>query len=645
MVAASPDAATAFPHQFRFFEAALNDRLLAAHPMFGNPLTSRDDVARAAVDLFTPLLPYFSEGGARVQLNAAGAVYDMTAAELEGFARPLWGLAPLAAGGIAMEHWELFRRGLANGTDPEHPEYWGDVRERDQRLVELAAIGLAMRLVPEHIWEPLDERSKGNVAAYLLKARTRGYVDNNWKFFRVLVDLGLLHCGIEHDRSLTTDYLDEMEPYCLGDGWYRDGPVSRVDHYVPFALHFYGLIYAAASDDEPRAARYRERARQFAGDIRHWYADDGAALPFGRSQTYRFAAAGFWGALAYADLEALPWGEIKGYYLRHLRWWAHRPIADRDGVLSVGYAYPNLLISESYNSACSPYWAMKAFLPLALPADHPFWLAEEAPAPRFEAPVPLPKPGMVATHSPGTITVLASGQHHERMRGAAEKYAKFVYSTRYGFSVEADDRNYDWAALDGMIGFSDDGMHFRMRETVDEALIAGELLYSRWRPWPDVKVETWLVPAGHWHIRLHSIDTPRPLHSTEGGFAVKRADFFADPILAEAGHAMVTAAEDVSVIRDLSAGTPRQGRVQPAIANTNLMHAKTYVPQLLGNVPSGTTVLAMAAMALPHGDVARTSAEVVPALPDLDQLRERIAREGVRVAAFLGPLTSQSRGP
>ena len=47
-------------------------------------------------------------------------------------------------------------------------------------------------------------------------------------------------------------------------------------------------------------------------------------------------------------------------------------------MLSIGYGYPNLFMCESYNSAGSPYWALKAFLPLALPEDHPFWTAEEA---------------------------------------------------------------------------------------------------------------------------------------------------------------------------------------------------------------------------------------------------------------------------
>jgi hypothetical protein len=601
---------------------------LSANPLSGNPLAARADVARAVGDLFRPLLPYFSEGRARVRLSAAGAHFDRVSADLEGFARPLWGLAPLAFGGGAFDHWDDYRQGLANGADPDHPEYWGDIGDTDQRQVELAAVGFALRLLRDKLWEPLDARAKTNVACYLTAAREHEFINNNWKFFRVLIDLGLEHCGVGVTLEKRLRYLDEVEGFHLGDGWYRDGPVKRSDHYIPFAFHYYSLVYAALTEDRERADVYRDRARRFALDIRHWYADDGAALPFGRSLTYRFAAAGFWSALAYAGVEALPWGEIKGYYLRNLRWWAARPIADRDGVLSVGYGYPNLLMSESYNSPGSPYWALKAFLPLALPETHPFWSAEEAPAPAFPDPVPLKHAGMVAMHQPGNVTILSAGQQHARMRGAAEKYAKFVYSTRYGFCIEGDDRNFAAAAFDGMIGFSDDGVHFRMRETNEVALIAGDRLYARWRPWPDVMVETWLVPANPWHIRLHRIVTPRILQSTEGGFAIPQADFNAHILEGAPGRAVAYAEDDVSVVLDLSPDRePRDGLVASPIANTNLISAKTLLPQLRGTISAGASLLVTAASA----GRGRVFPEPQPTAPKIEELEEIFGRLGVPV--------------
>lgn len=607
------------------------------NPMWGNPLRTRDDVRKGFEDSFAPLLPYFSPGGARVRLSAAAATFDRAAADLEGFARPLWGIIPFVVGGGEFAHWELYRRGLANGTDPEHPEYWGEIRSPGQPLVELAAIGLALRMVPEHLWEPLDARAKANVAAHLLQARQHKYVDNNWKFFRVLVDLGLEQCGIAFDRQMTTNYLDELEGFYIDDGWYRDGNVRQVDHYIPFAMHYYGLLYSQLSKgDEARSARMAERARLFAGDFQHWFDDEGGVLPFGRSLTYRFACGAFWGGLAYAGIEALPWGEIKGHYLRHLRWWSKQPIADRDGVLSVGYAYPNLMMSESYNSAGSPYWAFKAFLPLALPADHPFWTAEELPASHGAAPVVQRHPGMVLMHAPGNVTALAGGQQNLDMRAGAEKYSKFVYSSRYAFSVEVHERGYDGGAFDGTLALSDDQRHYRVREDNVAARIAGDVIYARWQPWRDVIVETWLQPASPWHIRVHRVSTQRPLHTTEGGFAILRPDDGRSVKSGPgAGRAFVQTPSDVSVILDLNGA--REGRNHLALPNTNLNFAQTIVPQLRGIVPPGITVLATAAMAMPTGPDAESALKRIPPRPSLDQINGQFALRGVEISAMHPP--------
>jgi len=609
---------------------------VSANPLHGNPLETRADVEKALRDLFQPLLPYFAEGGARVRLDAAGAHFDRAAADLEGFARPLWGLTPLAAGGGAFDHWDLYRRGLANGTDPEHPEYWGQVNSTDQRMVELAAIGFTLRMLPQLAWEPLPQRAKDNLAAYLKHARKFDYADNNWKFFRILVDLGLEQCGVDFDRSLTGKYLEELEGFYIGDGWYRDGNVRRIDHYIPFAMHFYGLLYAKlAKGDEQRAAAYRERARLFAKDIRHWFDDEGGTLAFGRSLTYRFACGGFWGALAFADLEALPWGEIKGQFLRHLRWWRNLPIAGRDGILSVGYGYPNLFMSEGYNSAGSPYWALKAFLPLALPENHPFWTAEETAAVVDDQPKPLRHPGMVMMHTPGNVVALSSGQQNRQMRAGAEKYAKFVYSSRYAFSVEVDERAYQNGAFDGSLALSDDGRHYRVRETNEMAQIAGDSLFAVWKPWTDVTVETWLVPANPWHLRVHRVTTPRTLHSTEGGFAIGRADLEADTRVYELGRGVARGATDLSAIVDL--GGQRDGRAHRAPPNSNLIVSKTIVPQLRGEIGQGTTVLITAAMALPAGPEAEAALGKVPAKPDIATLEALFGAEGIEVSAIQVP--------
>ncbi|WP_439872550.1 DUF2264 domain-containing protein [Rhizobium leguminosarum] len=608
----------------------------SANPLAGNPLETRADMSRALLALFDPLLACFSNGNARVTLNGGGAHFDRAAADLEGFARPLWGLAPLGAGKGDFAHWHRFAEGLANGTDPAHPEYWGTVNGRDQRMVELAALGFALALVPEKIWEPLDARARSNVVAYLKHVRQFDYADNNWKFFRIFVDIALDRLGADFDRSLTRQYLEELEGFYIGDGWYRDGNVRRIDHYIPFAMHFYGLIYSKLVDDD-YAKRYRERAVLFARDFQHWFAADGATIPFGRSLTYRFACAGFWSALAFADVEALPWGEVKHLCLQHLRWWAKKPIADRDGVLSIGYAYPNLLMSESYNSAGSPYWAFKAFLPLAIAEDHPFWTAKEKVPEQAPDIVPQRHPGMVIMRAGGDVVALSSGQENLQMRCGTEKYAKFAYSARYGFSVEADERAFALAAFDSALAFSDDGLHYRVRETNEEARLAGEVLYAKWSPFPDVDVETWLVPVAPWHIRFHRIRTSRPLRIAEGGFAIGRRDFELDTLSASNGVAYAIGEADFTGILDLGSSVKRSGLVQKAMPNTNVIVAKTLVPQLRGQISAGETILVTAVLALDDPAAVSSVWTNPPKAPDIAALEALVKEKGVTVSAIEAP--------
>lgn len=496
-----------------------------------NPLATRADVERLLLDLVDPLIPHFSPGSAQVRLGENRGHFGDPAGWLEGFARPLWGLAPLAASGARSPPIRSWQRGLANGSDPTHAEYWGEPGDFDQRSVEQAAFGFALSIAPEVFWEPLSAKAKADLSTWLEHINHVLLVPNNWLFFRVLVNLGLWRVGCAGSRENVLADLSALDGFHLGGGWYSDGASSPPhrdgrlgDYYVPMAFHLYGLIYArlAAADDPAGAARFIERARAFAGDFVHWFAADGSAVPFGRSLTYRFAQGAFWGALAFADVEALPWGVVKGLYLRHLRWWMQQPMFSESGLLTIGYAYPNLLMAESYNSPGSPYWALKAFLPLALPAEHPFWAAEEAPLPARRRVHTVPGANLVLMSSPGSreVTALNPGQPvWDWPRHASHKYSKYAYSTRFGFSVAASSASLGDGGLDNVLSLSDDGRNFRGREHCLDAEVAEGVTYSRWQPWPDVEVETWLLAADEGHIRVHRLRCGRKLWAADGGFA------------------------------------------------------------------------------------------------------------------------------
>jgi hypothetical protein len=585
-----------------------------ANPFHGNPFVSRDDAARAVLDLYEPLPAYTSPGGARVRLGSFAAVFQHSTAELEGFARPLYGIVPLTVGGGEFPHWHRIVSGLAAGTDPGSAEYWGPVpSDGDQRMVEQAALGLALAFCPEQAWEPLDTRAREHLVRWLHGIFEHDPVANNWQFFRVLVALGLERVGAPFDRQKVVESLDLIDSYRLGDHWYADGTLRNVDYYVPFAFHTYGLMYAAANDiglgDDGRAAAFRDRAAGFASDFELWFAPDGAGVPFGRSLTYRFAMSSFWGMLAWADVDSgVSWGEAKGMLMRHLRWWAGKPISDRDGVLSVGFAYDNRRLSETYNSAGSPYWAMKAFSALAAPAAHPFWRSDEQPLPAHPAPVAIPDAGQVACRDGDQAVVLMSrpAVAFDFPEQAAAKYRKFAYSSAFGFSGDVVDI-MGAVHTDSMLALTDAGGNRRVRLGVEEAGVeeAGDgevMVWSTWHPWPDVRIDSvcWAIDASL-HGRLHLVRTDRDLIGNESGFAVgwelDATLLMSEAVEEDEDRAVLTAETGCSAIQGLTSG--RTGLVRPLAVNANLISPRTAVPLLRGDLPAGEHRLAAIVFASP----------------------------------------------
>ena len=617
------------------------------NPIAGNRFASRAESAAAAVALWRPLIPFFSPGRGRVDLGQTAAHFSKAAAELEGFARPLFGLVPMAVGGLPFEHWDMVTEGLTNGAAPDHPDFWGVPDNADQRIVESAALGYSLALAPETVWDPLSGTAKDNLAAWLKHTLTRKVPKCNWYFFNVLVSLGLERVGVAHDMTVRHRALEALDSYYLDEGWYCDGPSRRLDHYIPFAFHFYGLIYTKlAPADMARNDRFRERAIAFARQFRNWFAEDGAGLAFGRSMTYRFAQCSFWGALAFAELEALPWGEIRGIWARNMRWWAERDYFDRDGVMSIGYCYPTLHISEHYNSPGSPYWAMKAFLPLALADDHPFWASPEIEGRPVEGIKASSVPGMLAFGETNNNVILSSGNELRRpFRCAQEKYCKFAYSTHFGFSVDGDTRGFQSAAYDNMLVFSDDGAGYFARHELEDAWIGDDFLFSRWSPCHGVAVETWLIARPPWHVRVHRVRCDRTFMTLEGGFAIERTDVPAEKIAEGENAALVHKAGAWATIVNLDTGAgfvTRRGRVRNALPSTSLHFPQTHVPQLAATLPQGEWVLAAAIIGSPNVDRMDSELANMPGAPSVSDLRAALGG-AKRVGAMQNRETSANR--
>lgn len=556
-----------------------------------NPLKTRSDLKKAVTDILTPLLPLYSSGKSRLHVGDTSACYSDSTAEIEAFARPLWAVAPLLTDGSGEDWAELYRKGLAAGTDPENPEYWGNVCDYDQLLVEMAAMGLALILSPQKIWEPLSEKEKNNLYNWLNYVNTKKAWDCNWRLFAVMVNLGLRKVGRPYNAEVVESAFNRVEEFYLGDGWYADGKPAHSDYYVPFAIYFYQLIYAKEMEkaDPKRSALFKSRAKKFAEDFIYFFSKDGSAVPYGRSMTYRFAQAAFWSAYAYAEVDGFKPGEVKGIILRHLRSWFSRPIWNNDGTLSIGYGYPNLIMTEGYNAPGSPYWALKTMLVLALPEESAFWQSEEQPLPARESSRTLPHPHMIAQINGNHNVLFAAGHPYTNCHThCGAKYEKFAYSSLFGFSVPKSEWGTGAGGFDNTLALSECDNVFRVKRKNDEYEVTDKYIYTKWSPWNDVEIKTYIIPSLPWHIRVHLINSARELDSFEGGFAYP-CEHVTETKKTENGEFACFDGYASGIVNLLG---ERRAWLQGMEANTNLIYSRSSVPALGGKIHKGKTVLA-----------------------------------------------------
>lgn len=551
-------------------------------------LSTKQDF-QALMHLFLdPLKPYYSAGGARLHLGETGVTYGQAAIELEAFSRPLWALVPFwVGGGSDPEFEDIYRRGLAAGSDPENPEYWGECKDYDQCFVEMAAIACGLLNAPEKLWDPLSDAEKQNLARWLDQINHHQIPECNWQFFMILVNLALKKCGMPYDPENMARGLARIDSYYSGDGWSTDGASPQKDYYIPWAIQYYGVLYAkfAADTDPERAALYRSRAELFARQFIYWFDENGAALPYGRSLTYRFAQNCFWAACVWAGLEPFPLGVMKGLIVRNFNWWLDQKMFDRDGILTIGYCYPQMYMAERYNAPGSPYWGMKSFILLALPDSHPFWSAEAEPLPALDALKPMPHANMLVARTKGRVTAYAAGVNEGHGHGQfPEKYAKFAYDTRFGFCASRSREVIYQAAPDSMLAFVIDDNVFVRKVSLSHEIRADRVV-SKWSPFPGITVTTTVLPTAGGHIRRHEIDSDYPCEAYDCGFAVPN---FA-PGYVESTAAGVATARNAAVSCTVSGSG--EGTVIKCDPNVSLYSTNVCIPAVRYAIPEGRTVL------------------------------------------------------
>lgn len=541
-----------------------------------NLFQTRSDLIRAAAALIKPLGQYKSSQNARVKIaTATAAGFSETAAQLEGFARPLWAVVDL----LRIHHenkdldelrLETWVDGFKAGTDPKSPEYWGDVSSFDQRMVEMESIAHTLLTYPEAFDFANDEQTRNNLVAWLRQINHHKMPQSNWLWFRVLVNIALvktLGVPIQEVKHYIDQSLEILDTFYIGEGWSSDGlwcaERKQADYYSgSFAIQFAQLLWIkhAPEYDTQRTEKYKVQAKDFSKDYWRYFAPNGAAIPFGRSLTYRFAFAAFWAAAALAGVELTSpldgIGTQKGLILRHLRWWAGQPdMFNTDGTLNIGYSYPNMYLAEDYNSPQSVYWCLKSLLVIGLDEQHPFWTSPELPHPLdTTSPIDIPSvkllkpPRQILCNTPEHTFLLSSGQSTaKRFKGREAKYGKFAYSSTFGFSVPcgpfleqmAPDSTLAVSFADEEDAFKVHWDPFDLQEGQAGANVEGEgkqqevvpTLIGSWKPWrkEDLVIRTTLIPPVKqypgWSVRVHNVnwkpndDETSALRLIDSGFA------------------------------------------------------------------------------------------------------------------------------
>ncbi|AEB07780.1 Uncharacterized conserved protein UCP014753 [Coriobacterium glomerans PW2] len=573
-------------------------------------ICSREDLTDWLVELLPDPFDY---------IGKTGSSYGEEIRHLEYVSRPLWAIFSLLCSGEyderIVEPWiERIRVGLRPG---ELSFPYPTIKTR-QICVEMGVYGFGLLSCGKSLLDRFSEEETRSLERWLNAINDIDLPWGNWYLFRIMVNYGLRQNGLSFSSKRIESDCRAVESMYVSDGWFEDGKPFQRDYYVAIVFHLYALLIDRFVPDHA-LKDVIARSQAFEEDFICWSDSQGRSIPFGRSLTYRFAHIGYWAAATLAKANTHDISEIKQMTLANLSFWSEQPIT-QDGVLSIGFGYPNILVAEDYTAPGAPFWGFKAFLLLAFDGESQFWQTKPT-APAISERRAQPAPGLLIQRGERDCFALSVMQYSagsvlQRMG----KYGKFCYSTAFGWNLSRD--------VDGIANFGVDSSlalsiahtgQFVSRSRIDAWSVCERYAYSMWSYRDLVRVETWLVPIdARRHVRVHRIEAEYPMETYEGGFPVMGWSSKFDE--SETGsnsvriwkmqHAQRTqiseisdAADDPSVIGRIleAAGMPQKPqdgawcRRSPDIVrqnpNTNVLSSEpSAVPVLRVEIPAGESL-------------------------------------------------------
>lgn len=311
---------------------------------------------------------------------------------MEAFARLLSGMAPWfdlpddasEEGKLRKKLKEQALAGIHYCTDPNASDYfiWND-KSTTQPLVEAAFLAHAFIRAPQGLWDPLAQDTKDRVIKEFKGLRRVQPFESNWLLFAAIVEAFLYSVG---EKDIAQERIDKAvhkfdKEWYAGDGWYSDGKVFGFDHYNGYVIHCMQVdtlkcIKEKSSEYKEMHDRAYKRMQRYAHHQERMISPEGYPLVVGRSSTYRNGAFQPLAAVALDDKlpEDITRSQVRAALTAVLKNTYRKNNFTKEGWLTMGYVGDNQQnLADYYTNVGSVYLASFSFLPLGLPADHPFW--------------------------------------------------------------------------------------------------------------------------------------------------------------------------------------------------------------------------------------------------------------------------------
>lgn len=358
------------------------------------PANDRQVWAEMCYKIARPVLENMSKGelqkNMQMEFSPTWDGRDKRVAYMETFGRLMAGITPWLAlpdeegteeGRMRKQLREWALLSYKNAVDPASPDYLLWKGTSSQTLVDAAYLAESFLRAPEATWAKLDPETQARYVACFKGLRTIRPAYNNWLLFRAMIEAFLFSIDEEADEYVLTVATNKINEWYLSDGFYSDGPEFAFDYYNSFVMHpmyieVLEVLEAKKFWTTVSSELAIKRMQRFNTILERLISPEGTFPAVGRSITYRM---GVFQTLAlaawkYGMPENISNGQVRAALTKVMQnMFAVEGNFNEKGYLALGFAGHQPNLANYYTNNGSLYMTSLVYLPLGLPASHPFW--------------------------------------------------------------------------------------------------------------------------------------------------------------------------------------------------------------------------------------------------------------------------------